>query len=100
MTASEAGKHQYRLFLLPDPLEEWRDLDGSIRQNLKKLLAKRLDNPHVPGAALHAPLSSCYKIKLTKQGVRLVYEVEGRQVDRDGAGGGPARGQRRVQGRR
>ncbi len=75
-TSKKAAKHQYRLFFLPDALEEWRDLDGSIRQNLKKLLAKRLDNPHVPGGQLHGPLSSCYKIKLNKQGVRLVYEVE------------------------
>jgi mRNA interferase RelE/StbE len=71
-----ASPHKYRLFFLPDALEEWRDLDGSIRQTLKKLLAKRLDNPHVPGGQLHGPLSSCYKIKLKKQGVRLVYEVE------------------------
>ena len=76
MTASRAGKHKYRLFFLPDALEEWHDLDGSIRQVLKKLLAKRLDHPHVPGSALHGPLSSCCKIKLGKQGVRLVYEVE------------------------
>ena len=77
LTASKkAPKHKYRLFFLPDALEEWRGLDGSIQQNLKKLLAKRLDNPHVPGGELHGALSSCYKIKLNKQGVRLVYEVE------------------------
>ncbi len=55
---------------------EWRDLAGSIQQNLKKLLAKRLDNPHVLGGELHGALSRCYKIKLNKQGVRLVYDVE------------------------
>ncbi len=77
MTSSKkAPEHKYRLFFLPDALEEWRDLDGSIQQNLKKLLAKRLENPHVPGGELHGALSSCYKIKLNKQGVRLVYEVE------------------------
>lgn len=74
--SSKRPKHRYRLFFLPDALEEWRDLDGSIQQVLKKLLAKRLDNPHVPGGELHAALSSCYKIKLNKQGIRLVYEVE------------------------
>lgn len=76
MPVSKAGKQKYRLFFLPDALEEWHGLDGSIRQTLKKLLAKRLDNPRVPGGALHGPLSGCYKIKLAKQGVRLVYEVE------------------------
>lgn len=76
MPVSKAGKQKDRLFFLPDALEEWHGLDGSIRQTLKKLLAKRLDNPRVPGGALHGPLSGCYKIQLAKQGVRLVYEVE------------------------
>lgn len=76
MTASKAGQRKYRLFFLPQALEEWHDLDGSIRPILKKLLAKRLENPHIPGGALHGPLSGCYKIKLAKQGVRLVYQVE------------------------
>jgi mRNA interferase RelE/StbE len=61
---------------MPEALEEWRNLDGSVQTLLKKLLAKRLDNPHVPGGALHGPLAGCYKIKLRKQGVRLVYFVE------------------------
>jgi mRNA interferase RelE/StbE len=78
LTASRkpARAQQYRLFFLPDALEEWRRLDGSIQKTLKKLLAKRLDNPHVPGGQLHGPLASCYKTKLKKQGVRLVYDVE------------------------
>ncbi|MDP2760481.1 MAG: type II toxin-antitoxin system RelE/ParE family toxin [Sideroxyarcus sp.] len=43
---------------------------------LKPLLAKRLQNPHVPGALLHRELAGCYKIKLFRQGCRLVYVVE------------------------
>ena len=46
------------------------------QQLLKPLLAKRLQNPHVPGALLHRDLSGCYKIKLLKHGYRLVYSVE------------------------
>lgn len=61
---------------MPEALAEWHQLDGSVRTHLKKLLAKRLDNPHVPGGQLHGPLAGCYKIKLLKQGVRLVYAVE------------------------
>lgn len=61
---------------MPEALEEWRGLDGSVQAPLKKLLAKRLDAPHVPGGELHGPLAGCYKIKLRKQGVRLVYFVE------------------------
>ncbi len=80
MTKSErpraAGKHKYRLLFVPDVLREWHELDGSVKNTLRKLLAKRLDNPHVPGGALHGELAGCYKIKLLKQGVRLVYAVE------------------------
>ena len=67
---------KYKLKFVPQALEEWRSLDGSIKPALKKALEKRLDNPHVPASRLHGELSSCYKIKLLKQGVRLVYEVE------------------------
>lgn len=68
--------YRYRLRFMPEALAEWQQLDGSIRTPLKKLLAKRLDSPHVPGGALHGPLAGCYKIKLRKQGVRLVYAVD------------------------
>ncbi len=61
---------------MPDAWREWQALDGSIKQVLKPLLAKRLQNPHVPGALLHRELVGCYKIKLLKQGYRLVYVVE------------------------
>ena len=30
----------------------------------------------MPGSALHGDLNHCYKIKLSKQGYRLVYSVE------------------------
>lgn len=77
MTISEGrAKHKYKLLFMPEALVEWRKLDGSVQVNLKKLLAKRLDNPHVPGGQLHGPLAGCYKIKLRQQGVRLVYAVE------------------------
>lgn len=78
MTTSEGAKakHKYKLRFMPEALDEWQRLDGSVKTPLKKLLAKRLDNPHVPGGELHGPLAGCYKIKLRQQGVRLVYSVE------------------------
>ena len=51
-------------------------MDGSIKETLRKLLKKRLDNPHVPGGELHGALAGYYKIKLRKQGYRLVYGVQ------------------------
>ena len=65
---------------MPEALEEWHRLDGSIKVLLKKLLGKRLDEPHVPGGALHGPLSGCYKIKLRQHGVRLIYAVRDEQL--------------------
>ncbi len=79
MTISEAKykyKYKYKLRFMPEALEEWRALNGSVQVNLKKLLAKRLDNPHVPGGEVHGPLAGCYKTKLRQQGVRLVYSAE------------------------
>lgn len=78
MTTSEGArsKHKYKLRFMPEALEEWRSLDGSVKTVLKKLLEKRLDSPHVPGGELGGPLAGCYKIKLRKQGVRLIYAVE------------------------
>ena len=57
-------------------MAEWQALDGSVKEPLRKLLKKRLENPHVPGGALHGDLKGYYKIQLLKQGVRLVYGVE------------------------
>ena len=79
MTSKQSGGKataKYRLKFVPDAWREWQALDGSIKQALKPLLAKRLQNPHVPGSLLHRELAGCYKIKLLKQGYRLVYAVE------------------------
>jgi mRNA interferase RelE/StbE len=80
LTSSKAvnAKHpyKYKLRFVPEALDEWRALDGSVKANLKKLLEKRLNNPHVPGGELHGPLAGCYKIKLRQHGARLVYSVE------------------------
>ncbi len=74
--AEQKYKHKYKLRFMPEALDEWHRLDGSVKVNLKKLLAKRLDHPHVPGGELQGPLAGCYKIKLRQQGARLIYSVE------------------------
>lgn len=56
-------------------LAEWKKLDGSVREPLKKKLAERLEQPRVPSAALTS-MADCYKIKLMTVGYRLVYRVE------------------------
>ena len=66
---------RYRLKFVPDAWAEWLALDGSVRELLKKALKKRLVQPRPPGSVLHGDLRDCYKIKLRKQGYRLVYQV-------------------------
>ena len=65
----------YQLQFDKDALKEWEKLDGSVKTTLRKLLLKRLEQPHVPGDALHRELKGYYKIKLRKQGYRLIYAV-------------------------
>lgn len=66
----------YRLKFLPQALQEWNALDGSIKETLRKQLKKRLQQPRLPDAELHGDLKDCYKIKLLKQSYRLVYQVQ------------------------
>ncbi|MEI6387910.1 MAG: type II toxin-antitoxin system RelE/ParE family toxin [Spirochaetota bacterium] len=42
----------------------------------RKLLKKRLTEPRVPGSELKGERTNCYKIKLRKQGYRLIYAVD------------------------
>ena len=66
----------HQLFFLPEALEGWKDLEGSIKALFKNALKKRLATPRAPGAQLRPPLVDCYKkIKLRGMGYRLVYLV-------------------------
>lgn len=65
----------YDLKFEAEALQEWKALDNSVREPLKKKLAKRLEQPHIPGQRLHGDLASCYKIKNDKTGHRLIYQV-------------------------
>ena len=76
MPSEKPAKHKYRLQFVPSAWAEWQALDGSVKEPLRKLLKKRLDNPHVPGSEVHGALAGHYKIKLRKQGYRLVYGVQ------------------------
>ncbi|WP_343632205.1 type II toxin-antitoxin system RelE/ParE family toxin [Roseateles sp.] len=77
MTSDDApsGRRRYRLRFFPAAWDEWLALDGSVRKTLKQHLEKRLINPHRPGSVLNAELVGLYKIKLLRQGIRLIYSV-------------------------
>jgi mRNA interferase RelE/StbE len=64
----------YELKFLESALKEWQRLDATVRTQLKKKLAERLEHPHVASARLSG-MPDCYKIKLAALGYRLVYCV-------------------------
>ena len=65
----------YELAFKVSALREWKKLGHTVRAQFKKKLAERLENPHVPSAALSGA-ANLYKIKLRQAGYRLVYSVE------------------------
>ena len=69
----------YDLKFLPPALKEWEKLGETTRMQLKKKLARRLQNPVVPADRLHG-FPNHYKIKLRSSGYRLVYEVAEKEI--------------------
>ena len=67
---------KFKLRFHVQALEEWKRLDGSVREPFKKKLTERLDNPRIAASALSG-MADCYKIKLLRIGHRLVYRVDG-----------------------
>jgi mRNA interferase RelE/StbE len=69
----------YKLKFLPSALKEWRKLAPEIREQFKKILERRLENPHIDTARIIG-YKKHYKIKLRSIGYRLVYEVEEKEI--------------------
>lgn len=69
----------YSLAFVESALKEWRKLAPGIREALKRKLAERLEQPHVPSARRHG-MPDGYKIKLRTAGYRLVYQVDDKVV--------------------
>jgi len=70
---------RYKLRFHELALREWQQLDGSVREPLKRKLAERLEAPRVAAAALHG-MADCYKLKLLSVGYRLIYRVDDSDV--------------------
>ena|SRR3990167_479582 len=69
----------YELAFKASALKEWQKLGHTVRDQFKKKLAERLEQPHVPAAALSGA-TNLYKIKLRQAGYRLVYAVEDKTI--------------------
>lgn len=70
---------RFELEFLEEALDEWKRLDGSVREQFKNKLAERLNEPCIPSAKLFGHPDR-YKIKLRTVGYRLVYEVHDARV--------------------
>lgn len=64
----------YKLEFKKSALKEWEKLGHTLKEQFKKKLKERLQNPHIPTASLSGA-QNLYKIKLRQQGYRLVYSV-------------------------
>jgi mRNA interferase RelE/StbE len=64
----------YKLSFKTEALKEWNKLGATVREQFKKKLGERLENPHVTASRLQGAANR-YKIKLAAAGYRLVYEV-------------------------
>ncbi len=69
----------YKLKFLPSALKEWRKLTPQVREQFKKKLDPRLENPHIESSRIRG-YKHHYKIKLRAVGYRLVYEVEENEI--------------------
>ncbi|OCH29958.1 addiction module toxin RelE [Aliivibrio fischeri] len=65
----------YKLDFKKSAYKEWNKLGATLREQFKKKLLERLDNPHVSASKLSGA-DNLYKIKLRQSGYRLVYKVE------------------------
>ena len=54
--------------------KEWDSLDSTIRAIFANKLKERIVEPRVESSRLNG-MKDCYKIKLRRQGYRLVYQV-------------------------
>jgi mRNA interferase RelE/StbE len=64
----------YELEFLPSAQKEWDKLAHPLKEQFKKKLHQRLENPCVEKDRL-AGSQDCYKIKLRAAGYRLIYKV-------------------------
>ncbi|WP_455756007.1 type II toxin-antitoxin system RelE family toxin [Sulfurimonas sp.] len=69
----------YKLTFHPKALREFKKLDNSLKEQFKKKLSERLENPKVKKDKLSG-FDEVYKIKLRTAGYRLAYEVKDSEI--------------------
>lgn len=65
----------YSLKFMPKALKDFQKLDGSVKNEFKKILRKRLQNPAIEKHRLHGDYKGHFKIKLKSSAYRLIYRM-------------------------
>ncbi len=69
----------YKLKFTKLSFKEWNKLNSTIKEQFKKKLTQRLENPKVLKDKLSG-YDNVYKIKLRSVGYRLIYEVKDDEI--------------------
>ena len=69
----------YKLKFFKSALKEWKKLDPVVKNQFKKQLERRLENPRVETSRLRG-YRNLYKIKLRSLGYRLAYVVKEKEI--------------------
>lgn len=69
----------YNLEFKPQALKEWSKLGSTIKEQFKKKLEERLENPKVEKDKLSG-YENVYKIKLRNVGYRIAYQVKDEEI--------------------
>ncbi len=69
----------YKLKFTKESQKDWNKLDSTIKEQFKKKLKQRIENPKVLKDKLSG-YENVYKIKLRSVGYRLAYEVKDEEI--------------------
>lgn len=69
----------YELVFKSEAKNEWDKINSTIREQFKKKLIERIEEPRIESARLNG-MQDCYKIKLRNAGYRLVYQVRDNEL--------------------
>ncbi len=69
----------YRLVFKEEAKKEWESLDSTVRSIFAKKLKERIQQPRIESSRLSG-MKDCYKIKLSRVGYRLVYQVRDKDL--------------------
>ena len=68
----------YKIYLIPEAVDDYKELDGSIKRNVEKKIEELKENPflgHALGHKFNTDLSGFYKIYVQGKQYRIVYRL-------------------------